>query len=126
MPSLRKHHRQHGRVISPHELQLILERNVKALPFSVTEGAVDKFVEFILLLDKWNGVYNLTSVRDKSQMVNRHILDSLVVHPFLSGERILDVGVFERVVLDLPAGKPVPVRFLRGSTPVFRALRVPD
>jgi len=92
MPSLRKHHRQHGRAISPHELQLSLESSINALPFSVSEGAVDKFVQFIQLLDKWNGVYNLTSVRDKAQMVGRHIMDSLVVHPFLAGEQILDVG----------------------------------
>jgi len=92
MPSLRKNHRQQASSITPHELQLLLEQAVDSLPFSLTEGAVDQFANFIKLLDKWNAVYNLTSVRDMAQMVGRHILDSLVVHPYLNGEKILDVG----------------------------------
>lgn len=92
MSSLRKHHRQHGRSISPHELQLNLENSIGVLPFDLPAGAVDQFVKFIQLLDKWNAVYNLTSVRDQAQMVSRHILDSVIVHPFLNGEQVLDVG----------------------------------
>ncbi|NOY66259.1 MAG: 16S rRNA (guanine(527)-N(7))-methyltransferase RsmG [Gammaproteobacteria bacterium] len=92
MPSLRKHHRHQTRSVSPHELQLLLEKDLDALPFSLPEGSLDQFVDFILLLDKWNSVYNLTSVRDMTQMVGRHILDSLIVNPFLHGEKILDVG----------------------------------
>ena len=92
MPSLRKHHRQHSRPVTPHELQLQLERSTGALSFDLPEGAIDKFVDFIQLLDKWNAVYNLTSVRDMSQMVSRHILDSLVIHPYCPGRAILDVG----------------------------------
>jgi 16S rRNA (guanine527-N7)-methyltransferase len=39
----------------------------------------------------WNKAYNLTSVRDPAEMVTRHLLDSLVVLPHVSG-RIIDVG----------------------------------
>jgi len=92
MPSLRKKHRQHSQSVSPHELQIQLEKLTSALPFSLPEGSVDSYVTFIQLLDKWNAVYNLTSVRDVRQMVSRHILDSLVVYPFLQGKQILDVG----------------------------------
>jgi 16S rRNA (guanine527-N7)-methyltransferase len=34
-------------------------------------------LEFIALLQKWNKVYNLTSVRDPAEMVTHHLLDSL-------------------------------------------------
>ena len=44
------------------------------------------------LLHKWNKAYNLTSVRDPMEMLVRHILDSLVVSPWLEGERLIDVG----------------------------------
>ena len=44
------------------------------------------------LLHKWNKAYNLTSVRDPMEMLVRHILDSLVVSPWLEGERFIDVG----------------------------------
>ena len=48
--------------------------------------------DYVHLIDKWNRVYNLTSVRDPTEMVTRHLLDSLAVLPYLRGTRILDVG----------------------------------
>ncbi len=44
------------------------------------------------MLDKWNKAYNLTSVRDPNEMLIRHILDSIVVAPYLQGTRFIDVG----------------------------------
>jgi 16S rRNA (guanine527-N7)-methyltransferase len=41
---------------------------------------------------KWNKAYNLTSVRDPSQMLVKHILDSIVVSPYLQGNSFIDVG----------------------------------
>ena len=55
-------------------------------------AAVEKFVVFIRLLEKWNRVTNLTAVRDPLQMVTRHILVSLAVVPFLTRGSLLDVG----------------------------------
>ena len=39
------------------------------------------------LLNKWNKAYNLTSVRDPQEMLVKHILDSIVVSPYLQGDR---------------------------------------
>ncbi|WP_279025884.1 16S rRNA (guanine(527)-N(7))-methyltransferase RsmG [Gibbsiella quercinecans] len=47
---------------------------------------------YVGMLDKWNKAYNLTSVRDPQQMLVRHILDSIVVNPYLQGSRFIDVG----------------------------------
>jgi len=69
-----------------------LEGHIRSLPFDTPEGGVEIFVHFLRLLDKWNTVYNLTSVRDPGLMVTRHIMDSLVVSPFLQGQQVLDVG----------------------------------
>jgi len=44
------------------------------------------------LLAKWNCSYNLTAVRKPAQMLVRHLFDSLVIYPYLKGEKILDVG----------------------------------
>lgn len=69
-----------------------LETHFQKLTFEIPAGSTDRLVSFIQLLEKWNKVYNLTAVRDPRQMVTRHILDSLVVMPYLHGTRILDVG----------------------------------
>jgi 16S rRNA (guanine527-N7)-methyltransferase len=47
---------------------------------------------YLQLLAKWNKTYNLTSVRDESQWVERHLMDSLAVLPWVKGTHILDVG----------------------------------
>ena len=44
------------------------------------------------LLNKWNKAYNLTSVRDPQEMLVKHILDSIIVSPYLQGDRFIDVG----------------------------------
>ena len=51
-----------------------------------------QLLALVRLLDKWNKAYNLTSVRDPMDMLVKHILDSLVVSPFLEGGRFIDVG----------------------------------
>ncbi|WP_298444597.1 16S rRNA (guanine(527)-N(7))-methyltransferase RsmG [uncultured Ferrimonas sp.] len=51
-----------------------------------------QLVALVELLDKWNKAYNLTSVRKPEQMLVRHIMDSIVVGPYLQGTRFIDVG----------------------------------
>ncbi|QLB20783.1 16S rRNA (guanine(527)-N(7))-methyltransferase [Vespertiliibacter pulmonis] len=51
-----------------------------------------QLVNFVELLNKWNKAYNLTSVRDPNEMLVKHIMDSLVVNPYLQGEIFIDVG----------------------------------
>lgn len=57
-----------------------------------SEPVIAKLTDYLLLLEKWGQVYNLTSIRDPIQMIPKHILDSLSISPYLQGTRILDVG----------------------------------
>lgn len=60
--------------------------------FSFSENQQEKMLQYLHLLARWNQAFNLTAIRDMSQMVWLHLLDSLVITPYLHGERILDVG----------------------------------
>ena len=77
------------------ELDDILASGLEALCLRLSEEQQTKLVEFVLLIDKWNKAYNLTSVRDPKQMMIKHILDSLAIVPYLptqASQRIIDVG----------------------------------
>jgi 16S rRNA (guanine527-N7)-methyltransferase len=51
-----------------------------------------KLVHYIQLIARWNKAFNLTAIRDVEEMVSKHLLDSLVVQPYLEGSLVLDVG----------------------------------
>ncbi len=50
-----------------------------------------RLIAYLDELERWNAAYNLTAVRDRDEMVTRHLLDSLIVLPHVRG-RVLDVG----------------------------------
>ena len=69
-----------------------LARLLAAAGISLSDGQQQQLVAYVELLHKWNKAYNLTSVRDPNEMLVRHILDSIVVAPHLTGSRFIDVG----------------------------------
>ncbi|EGR1125646.1 16S rRNA (guanine(527)-N(7))-methyltransferase RsmG [Vibrio cholerae] len=73
-------------------LRVKLDALISKTSLTVTEQQREQLVGYVQLLDKWNKAYNLTSVRDPMEMLVKHILDSLVVSPYLVGERFIDVG----------------------------------
>ena len=69
-----------------------LSRLLAEAGISLTDHQKNQLVAYVGMLDKWNKAYNLTSVRDPNEMLIRHILDSIVVAPYLQGTRFIDVG----------------------------------
>lgn len=59
---------------------------------SLSQEQAEKLVHYVELLARWNATYNLTAVRDPSEMLDRHIIDSLSVAPFIDADVIMDVG----------------------------------
>ena len=54
-----------------------------------------QLLNYIREFDKWNKAYNLSAIRDIKQMIFRHLLDSLSVVPYFTGNaarNIIDVG----------------------------------
>ena len=73
-------------------LRSTLVEGMAALDLPPCADQVDKLLNFLDLMTRWNRVYNLTAVRTPEQMVARHLLDSLALVPFVQGETVLDVG----------------------------------
>ncbi|WP_422731673.1 16S rRNA (guanine(527)-N(7))-methyltransferase RsmG [Leclercia pneumoniae] len=69
-----------------------LSRLLDEAGISLTDHQKNQLVAYVDMLNKWNKAYNLTSVRDPNEMLVRHILDSIVVAPYLEGARFIDVG----------------------------------
>ena len=69
-----------------------LAAGVEALGLELPDTAIQKLVDYLEHLARWNRVHNLTAVREVSQMVPRHLLDSLAVLPHVNGTRLIDVG----------------------------------
>lgn len=69
-----------------------LAAGIAEMGLAVTSEQQAKLLDYLVLLHKWNGVYNLTAIRQPEQMVSHHLLDSLAVLPHLWPQRWLDVG----------------------------------
>ena len=59
----------------------------------MSERQIEKLLDYLALLVKWNSVYNLTSVREPQQMVTQHLLDAMsALYAFKGAKKVLDVG----------------------------------
>jgi len=70
----------------------ILRKGALEMGLCLDDKTQAQLLAYVELLFKWNKVYNLTAIRDKSEMVSHHLLDSLAVVPHLWSGRWLDVG----------------------------------
>lgn len=73
-------------------LEKQLSELIKKTELKITDEQQQKLVTLVELLNKWNKAYNLTSVRNPQDMLVKHILDSVVVSPYLQGDKFIDVG----------------------------------
>ncbi len=69
-----------------------IELGADQLRVPLSSSALVKLGDYLQLLYRWNQTYNLTAVRDPQQMVEQHLLDSLSIADYLTGERCIDVG----------------------------------
>lgn len=69
-----------------------LQIGLDQLELTLNERQKTQLLDYLDLLSKWNKAFNLSGVKDSSEMLSRHLLDSLTLVPFIKGLRILDVG----------------------------------
>jgi 16S rRNA (guanine527-N7)-methyltransferase len=70
----------------------------RALKAELGEAQLSALIRYVDLLAQWNRVYNLTAVRDREAMLDKHVIDSLSIiaplrrHAGQRPIRVLDVG----------------------------------
>ncbi len=68
-----------------------MQQNGRPQPV-VTADMLEQWAAYLVLLQRWNKVYNLTSVRSVEQMQIVHLYDSLSIASFVQAESIADIG----------------------------------
>lgn len=79
-----------------------LQSGIQHLGLDISSHKQQQLLQFIRLLQKWNKVYNLTSISDPQEMVDLHLLDSLAVLPFFQQQKMINK------VLDVGTGGGIP------------------
>jgi 16S rRNA (guanine527-N7)-methyltransferase len=80
------------------DLEAGLRAGAQALGLVLSDEQFQRLLDYTALIQKWNKVYNLTALRDPSDMLTHHLLDSLTAIAPLSRHtqgqptRVLDVG----------------------------------
>ncbi len=65
---------------------------INTLGIKPSHRQIQQWSEYLDLLLKWNKAFNLTAVRERQQMEVLHLLDSLSIAPYISMNRLIDVG----------------------------------
>ena len=76
-------------------LETKIVQNLAALAFDFSDlnKPLEKSIhQYLLLIEKWNRIHNLTAIRNLEEMLVQHIMDSLAVLPHINGPQIVDIG----------------------------------
>ena len=65
---------------------------LQAMGVEVSKKEMEALSAYLILLDKWNAVYNITSVTPKSKWVSTHLYDSCSIISLIPEGSLLDIG----------------------------------
>jgi 16S rRNA (guanine527-N7)-methyltransferase len=97
-----------------HPLYADLCRGLDAL--ALDRKHAGKLLDYLDLLVRWNGTYNLTAIRDPKDMLSKHLLDSLAMHPYFTQASLADLGTgpgLPEAAVSLVESNGKKARFLR-------------
>ncbi|MBE2211485.1 MAG: 16S rRNA (guanine(527)-N(7))-methyltransferase RsmG [Xanthomonadaceae bacterium] len=75
----------------PPDIEPLLRDGLRALSLDA-DALTPSLLAYLALLVRWNATYNLTAIRDPREMVTKHLLDSLVMAPFVPDAPLADLG----------------------------------
>ncbi len=70
----------------------LLRLGMVTLQLDASDSDIEKLLNHLMLLEKWNRRLNLTAIVAPREMVIQHLLDSLSVLPHLGSGPVLDIG----------------------------------
>ena len=77
-------------------LRTELVSGLAELSIDLNDEQINKLLDYLDLMNRWNKNINLTAVSDPIEQVRRHLLDSFSIYPYLSklgkASPVLDVG----------------------------------
>ena len=73
-------------------MQKYLSEQAAKMGVQVSEEQSQQLLAYLVLIEKWNRVHNLTALRDPEKMLSHHVLDSLSVCSYIQCQNLLDVG----------------------------------
>ena len=96
----------------------LLRVRAEMMNIELDETQLAAFREYNRLLTEWNGRFNLTAIREETEVIEKHFLDSLSIAPIVEsvfGER--ESGKTVRLIdIGAGAGFPgIPLRILYGE-----------
>ena len=90
-------------------MMLLLKKALADNHLELNCATCRELLHYLEAIIKWNKVINLTSITDPHEMIYFHLIDSLLIYPFLQGNKLLDVGT--------GAGFPgIPLALMRPET----------
>ena len=72
--------------------EIKIQKALDELNISATDKQINLWVEYLHILEKWNQVYNMTSIKKFDDMLGKHLFDSLSVDKYIRGNSTVDVG----------------------------------
>ncbi len=69
-----------------------LQHGAEQLNQSFSNNQLDQLLDYVALIQTWNKAYNLVGTSDTKSLIQKHILDSLAIVPYVTKSPVLDVG----------------------------------
>ena len=75
-----------------HNPREVLRAGLVELNLNLDATQLDQLLALLDLVREWNEKFNLTAITEPVAMVQKHLLDSLTVQPWIEGPFVTDVG----------------------------------
>jgi 16S rRNA (guanine527-N7)-methyltransferase len=110
-------------VLDREALSQALTHGLEALSLKLSETHRVRLLDYLALLVRWNGVYNLTAIRDPRAMLAQHLLDCLAVVAPVQRCLAQEPGT-RTTVLDVGSGAGLPAIPLAFACPTLQITAV--